>query len=132
MTKYRVEAQLTDLSNERKWEPHIIDFDTDTDPRGIVRGRFQSIYSVMLRAIRKHEDIPNPDDYPLAAGEFPGCQASEGSVSVKRRNIDKAIDAAMFNHTAIEVMAFESALFAAIAELSPHVGEKIQPPAPEP
>ena len=73
MTKYRVEAQLFDLSNDRKWE-HAFEFDTDTVPRGIVRDRFQSIYNVMLRAIRKHEDIPSPDDYPLATRQFVECQ----------------------------------------------------------
>ena len=69
MTKYRVETQLINLSDDQKWG-HAIEFDTDSTPGGIVKNRFQSIYHVMIRAIRKHENIPLPRDHPLAARQI--------------------------------------------------------------
>ena len=64
MAIYRVETRLINLSDDSKWE-HAIEFDTDSTPGGIVKNRFQSIYHVMMRAIRKHENTPEPTDYPL-------------------------------------------------------------------
>ena len=73
MAKYRVEARLICLSDGKAWEPHAIEFDTEVEARGIVRGRFESIRNVFLRMISKREGLPNPDNYPLATRQFPEC-----------------------------------------------------------
>ena len=70
MAKYRVETNLTCLSDGAKWGPHTIEFDTEVDTRWTVRDRFKGIHVVLMRPIRKREGLPNPDDYPLAAREF--------------------------------------------------------------
>ena len=67
MSKYRVEAHLTDSDDGTKWGPHIIEFDTEVDSRGIVEDRFQSIGAVALRMIAIREKLqPNPRGLPLA------------------------------------------------------------------
>ena len=69
MTKYRVETHLINLSDDKKWG-HAIEFDTDSTPGGIVKNRFQGIYHVMMRTIRKHENIPEPMDCPLSTRQL--------------------------------------------------------------
>ena len=65
MAKYRVEAKLTCLSDDTKWKPYVIEFDTEVDTRWTVRDRFKSIQAVLMRPIRRRENLPNPDNFPL-------------------------------------------------------------------
>lgn len=66
MSKYRVEAYLADSDTGKKWGPHIIEFDTEVTPRGIVDDRFQSIRNVFLRMITEREKLPNPSCLSLS------------------------------------------------------------------
>ncbi len=80
--KYRVESKLICLSDGVEWKPHFIEFDTGVEPRGIVRGRFQSIGNVLLRMISKREELPpNPDSYPLAYSPISGMSGCSGEES---------------------------------------------------
>ena len=54
MMKYRVESKLTCLSDGKEWRPHVIEFDTEDEPRNIVRMRFDSIRAVVMRVIGTH------------------------------------------------------------------------------
>lgn len=71
--KYRVEANLTCLSDGTKWGPHVIEFDTEIDTRWTVRDRVKSIQAVLMRPIQKRERLSNPDKFPLVT-EWISCQ----------------------------------------------------------
>ena len=80
--EYRVEAKLICLSDGVEWEPHAIEFDTEVEPLGIVRSRFQSIGNVLLRMIGKREQFrPNPDNYSLAHSPISGVSGCSGENS---------------------------------------------------
>ena len=65
MSKYRVEAHLTDSDDGTKWGPHIIEFDTEVTPRNFVHDRFRSIEAVLLRTVFRRENLL-PNSPPLA------------------------------------------------------------------
>ena len=79
MAKYRVESKLICLSDGVEWAPHAFEFDTELDSRWAVKDRFRSIRAVLMRPIRKRENLPNPDEHPLAMRQFPECTEAKNT-----------------------------------------------------
>lgn len=66
MAKYRVETKFTNLSENVTWGPHVVEFDTEVDSYWLIKDRFRSIGKVILRMIRKHEGLSDPNGLPMA------------------------------------------------------------------